>query len=274
MKRASSLIVRLLAVGAVTLSFSAVGIVRDSAAAEQTNRSPAKHSDPVELLFVQNSVSGSFDGKTLTLTGVGPTIFFSDRPYRIAGQVHTSEFIGHWDRGSDNFQENPPNATLSIFGQEGIDSAVVELTGPNLKGHTLSYQVKVLEGRLPATFKESSLFIDIFGRWAMFAAGTAAGRAEGAAMAAAYHPPVVVTPAPVYTAPVAMPEPAPVNVTVTTPAATAAAPAASTTASGLTGSQSAAVARLKELKSLLSQGLISQSQYDEESQKLLNEIVQ
>jgi hypothetical protein len=39
-------------------------------------------------------------------------------------------------------------------------------------------------------------------------------------------------------------------------------------------SQAAAVAKLKELKSLQTQGLISEAQYQAESQKLLNQIVQ
>jgi hypothetical protein len=38
--------------------------------------------------------------------------------------------------------------------------------------------------------------------------------------------------------------------------------------------QAAAVAKLKELKSLQSQGLITEAQYQAESQKLLNQIVQ
>jgi hypothetical protein len=41
-----------------------------------------------------------------------------------------------------------------------------------------------------------------------------------------------------------------------------------------TGSQASAVARLKELKSLLNQGLISQAEYQTESQKVLNQIVE
>jgi hypothetical protein len=101
----------------------------------------------------------------------------------------------------------------------------------------------------------------------MYARGMAVGTTVGAASTAAvaathyyYHPPVVVAPAaPVYVAPrPAAPE---VNVTVTSPAT-------------VTGGQAAAVARLKEIKSLLNQGLISQSQYQEESQKLLNQIVE
>ena len=39
-------------------------------------------------------------------------------------------------------------------------------------------------------------------------------------------------------------------------------------------SQTSAVARLKELKSMLNQGLITQSQYQEESQKILNQLVE
>jgi hypothetical protein len=42
----------------------------------------------------------------------------------------------------------------------------------------------------------------------------------------------------------------------------------------VSSSQAAAVAKLKELKSLQSQGLITEAQYQAESQKLLNQIVQ
>jgi hypothetical protein len=38
--------------------------------------------------------------------------------------------------------------------------------------------------------------------------------------------------------------------------------------------QAATVQKLKELKSLLSQGLITQSQYNADSQKLVNELIQ
>jgi hypothetical protein len=42
----------------------------------------------------------------------------------------------------------------------------------------------------------------------------------------------------------------------------------------VSSSQASAVAKLKELKSLQSQGLITEAQYQAESQKLLNQIVQ
>lgn len=205
----------LLAITIVTLMLSVISLISyQQVQAEpkpQTGETETKETtEPVQLLFVQNSLSGSYDGKRLTLNGIGSTIFFSDRPERVAGQVKTAEFISHWHQGSDNFAENPPNATLSIFNENGVDSIVVELTDPQLENNNLSYQVKVLQGKLPATFKESSLFIDILGRWRMYSYGYAAGAASAGAANYYYHPvapvvpvtPAVVAPvAPVYVAP-------------------------------------------------------------------------
>jgi hypothetical protein len=224
----------------------------------------------VELLFVQSAVSGAYDGKTMRLNSVGPTIWFSDRPLRVAGHVLTSDFVRRWNAGEGDFIKNPPNATLSLFGKTQVESAVVEISNPVGTADTLSYDVKVLQGQLPASFGECSLFIDLFGRWAMFAAGSMLGAA-----AHPYYAPYVTAPfaaapvvtTPVYTEPVvqqAPPQPAPINVTVNAPASPPAA------GSGTND----AVARLKELKSLFNQGLISQAQYQEETQKVLNQLTQ
>lgn len=171
------------------------------------NAAPAKEAptkeQKLELLFVQNATSGTFDGKTLTLEGMGPTIFFSDRPERVTGQVLTQEFISHWGKSKDNnFDVDPPNATLSIFGKDKVTSAVVELRNPKLVGNTLAYNVKVLKGDLPKSFQESSLFIDIYGRWAAVAGGMMLGGAIARNRSYYYHPPAVVyAPGSVYVAP-------------------------------------------------------------------------
>lgn len=244
----------LLAASGVIFGFAVVGLVPHGRAQAQPASRVDQPSTKVELLFVQNAASGSFDGKTLTLKGVGSTLFFSDRPERIAGQVRTSDFVGHWTKGTDNFAANPPNATLSVFGAKEASSIVVVLANPRLNGNTLSYTVKILEGKLPASFKESSLFIDILGRWRMAAMGMAVGESRGyqeGQQAARAPAPAPAAPAP---PPAAQPAPAP--------------------ATSLTASQAAAVAKLKELKSLLGQGLISQAQYDADSKKLVDEIIQ
>jgi len=251
---------------AVTLSVAAGDLGHPGRLLAQPAPQPAPAK--VELLFVQNALTGGFDGTTLTLKGVGATLYFSDRPERITGHLATAEFVGHWDKGADSFAKNPPNATVSIFGDKGVSSAVVELSRPTLERNTLSYRARVLTGKLPATFKESSLFIDILGRWRMAATGMALGEARGMEMGAAMAsrenpaPAAPAGPPPAAPAPaVATPAPA-VNVNV------AAAP------SGVTDKQAAAVAKLKELKSLLNQGLITQAQYQADSQKLLNQIVE
>ena len=254
--RARPRMIRPLAACGVILAFVAVVLAlhgRVQAQAPRANQPSTK----VELLFVQNATSGSFDGKTLTLKSVGPTLYFSDRPERITGQLRTSEFVGHWTKGADSFASNPPNATLSVFGAKEVNSSVVVLTNPKLDRDTLSYTVKIVEGKLPASFRESSLFIDILGRWRMAAMGMEVGETRGyqegeqAARAPAYAPAAPAAPAPL---PAAQPAPAP--------------------AMSLTASQAAAVAKLKELKSLLGQGLITQAQYDADSKKLVDQIIQ
>src|SRR5262245_65619489 len=70
----------------------------------------------VEMLFVQSAKGATLANGKLTLTGVSPTtVFFSDRPQRIAGHIATSEMIPLWTEGKDSFLNDPPNATLSAF---------------------------------------------------------------------------------------------------------------------------------------------------------------
>ena len=223
--------------------------------------SPPAKREMVQLLFVQNSrgVAISQDGRTLTLKDVSPTtLFFADRPVRLAGHYTTrDQYMKLWTGGGDqSFRQDPPNATLSVFegGQTDLVDVVVTLQNPRFRGNDLVYDITVISGTPPRVGGPASLFIDLFGRWAVAAVAVSATRsADAAAMAAASHPAAVT----VVQSP---PPPA--------PAAPAAAPAP------MTSGQAATVQKLKELKSLLNQGLITQSQYDADSQKLLNELVQ
>jgi hypothetical protein len=218
----------------------------------------------IPVLFVQNAEAVVFGQGTLTLKGVSPmTVFFSDRPVRIAGHFNTKdEFVPLWDEGKDSFLKDSPNATVSIYkkGQEQLTDVVVKLSKPRLAGKDLTYDIKVIEGKAPPKGGACSVFIDIIGlpftplsfagvarrtayRTVMW--DTAATSAAATAAMAAY----------------------PTNVTVNETMAPPPAPAVSS-------SQAEAVARLKELKSLQKQGLITEAQYQEESQKLLNKIVE
>lgn len=222
-----------------------------------------------QFLFVQNGKGVIFEKGTITLKGVSPTtLFFSDRPMRIAGHYTTEEFVQMWGQGKDSFASDPPNATLSIF-QEDRDKlidVVVKLSNPLLKGDDLTYHVAILEGQMPAKGSMCSLFIDIIGlpftpfsvagvarRWtrravvvgaAATTAAVATSAAAGVAAAASQPTTVVVKEAPP-PAPAAPPPPAAVP------------------------SLQVAEQKLKDLKALLDQGLISQSEYEAKRKQIL-----
>lgn len=142
-----------------------------------------------DFLFVQNSASGSFDGERLSLHSVAPTIFFSDRPYRLFGHVNMGAFVEAWGRGPNSFAEDPPNAILSLLGEEHVDSFMVALSDPRADEGGVSYKIDVEEGTIPATFGGSSLFIDNEA-WAAvggLVAGRALTRRRDAREASAYE---------------------------------------------------------------------------------------
>jgi hypothetical protein len=151
-----------------------------------------KTTKELDLLFVQNATSGTFNGKTLTLKGVGPTIFFTDRPNRIEGHLRTEVLIEEWGKGADSLAADPPNAALSILDENAVKSIVVELFDPILDGTTLSYRVKVLEGKIPPTFKMASLFIDHLRRAGAFIGGALIGGVIGHSIAKDSEPKTTV----------------------------------------------------------------------------------
>lgn len=144
---------------------------------------PDDHANAMSLLFVQSSKGISYDSvaNTLTLEKVSPVvIFFSDRPYRIAGHVLLAGFLELWSEGTDSFKVDPPNASLSIFDTGHVRSAVIEIANPKLSDDRLTYQVvRVLEGDLSSSGGVSSLFID-----GLLLRGGARGAAGGAIIGA------------------------------------------------------------------------------------------
>lgn len=100
----------------------------------------------------------------LTLRGISPvTLFFSDRPERIAGNMQTTDFIPFWGEGTDSFTADPPNADLSILENGKLVQTVIVLRDPVLHGEDLLYTVEIIGGHMPVLGKNASLFIDIIG---------------------------------------------------------------------------------------------------------------
>jgi hypothetical protein len=132
----------------------------------QAQTAPTPADGMADFLFVQTARRMSFDRATnrLTLHDVSPfTVMFSDRPDRIAGNMLTAGFALFWNRGSDSFLKDPPNADVSIVEGNDLRQVVVVLRDPVLEGDKLSYTVRVLEGTMPETGGSTSVFIDIIG---------------------------------------------------------------------------------------------------------------
>jgi len=103
------------------------------------------------------------DGDKLTLNGVPNVIYFSDRPARKAGHMSLSKFVEIWDKGSDSYKADPPNATLSVLKKDGAKNIVVELTSVEQRGGSVIFKVAVLEGiRRTERFKTATLFVDFY----------------------------------------------------------------------------------------------------------------
>jgi hypothetical protein len=202
-------------IACVAVALASLAFALAPASAEDAISHPAKKpigpttNEMVPSLAVLNAHGATLEGNKLTLTGVTPnSILFADRPVRSAGHVLTSHFIKEWDVGNDSFAKDPPNATISVFSEDGltVKDAVVVLKSPKLEGDNLSFDVSVLEGDLTNAKGAAALFIDWFaarggggrvvvgggpawhGAWYGHpGAAFAAGAAVGAAVAHPYY---------------------------------------------------------------------------------------
>ena len=118
--------------------------------------------DAPKFLYSLSASSGKMEGDRIILENVPLVVYFSDRPHRLAGQLSIQVFAQGWDQGSDSFRADPPNATLSILTDDGVQNAVIEISEPNVKVKegSISFKVRVLDGEVPKSFGKSTLFID------------------------------------------------------------------------------------------------------------------
>ena len=119
-------------------------------------------------MFVQTADELKADGNTLRLVNVGQqTLYFSDRPVRIAGHLTMPAYMDEWkaQEGPNNFSSDPPNATLSVYesGRHENTLAVVKISHPVIDGKDLIYQYKLIEGAMPKGGGATALFIDWIG---------------------------------------------------------------------------------------------------------------
>ena len=121
----------------------------------------------VELLFVQEAGGVRFADGKLTLTDLNPqTLYFADRPDDIAGFLTYREYVELVYTGPDNFEEDPPNATLLTVDGDKMIETVLELSAkPVMDGEDMVFaSVKLILGEPPAEGVRAVLFIDTVGR--------------------------------------------------------------------------------------------------------------
>lgn len=142
--------------GAVALA-SAMSLSRGAAAADEKS---------ADFLFVQTAKGMAYDTdqNRLTLRGVSTvTLFFSDRPERVAGNMKTADFVPFWSDGKDSFLSDPPNADISILEDGKLRQTVAVLQDPKLEGEDLIYTVRIISGEMPVLGEDVSVFIDVIG---------------------------------------------------------------------------------------------------------------
>ncbi len=114
-----------------------------------------------QYLAVMSGMSGSYDGEKLTLNEVPMVMYFSDRPWRIAGQMGVEKFINGWEKNYSDLETDPPNAILSILNENGTTTnVVIELLTPEFLDGAVHFYIKILDGVMPAKLGSTSLFID------------------------------------------------------------------------------------------------------------------
>lgn len=170
-----------------TVVSGALGVTALLAASRTATAQEATPESSASWLFLQACESGVatvIDGAAQTYELIlahasEQTLFFSDRPNRVAGIAPTTAVLDAIETVADD----PPNAALA-FSPEGssdvVDVAVVTLTAPSFDAGagTIAYRARVIavedardgdgaEGEkiepvteLPASFGQATLFID------------------------------------------------------------------------------------------------------------------
>jgi hypothetical protein len=145
-------------------------VVLSMTACATTSTTSTPSSEKAQLMFVQIADDVKVDPATNTFRLVKlnqQTIYFSDRPERIAGHMNLAAYFKEWTAkaGPGNFGGDPPNAVLSVYepGQPDNTLAVVKISKPTVDGADLIYSYKLIEGKLPAAGGATALFIDWIG---------------------------------------------------------------------------------------------------------------
>ncbi|MEM1130022.1 MAG: hypothetical protein AAGH83_05795 [Pseudomonadota bacterium] len=112
-----------------------------------------------DVLTVQQGDRASYDGERLTLHNARKTLWFSDRPDRLYGDVSGATYVAAWDEGG-TFVSDPPNAVL--IGEDGglSEPVVMILESAEETEDGFRYLVTMISGDMPDELDLPALFVD------------------------------------------------------------------------------------------------------------------
>ena len=114
-----------------------------------------------EYLFVITSDIGTYKDGKLSLTGVPIVSFNYLGTTREVGHFLVGTFIDVWEKNSSTYKASPPRGTLSVLDESGSVGAVIQVSNPTSTLNSLTFEAKVLEGKVPDSFNASSLFLKL-----------------------------------------------------------------------------------------------------------------
>ena len=137
----------------------AAGVAAAFASTAQAQTDALPEGAPMQLEFIQQAGAMSFDGKTLTLTDPAfSTIVSAKGENGSTGVMTTTDFVDAFAQFAAD-SKDPPNAMVTVAGSDA-EPAIVELSAPTMTDGELVYQVAVLQGELPASGENVTVFID------------------------------------------------------------------------------------------------------------------
>ena len=139
----------------LALIFSLCGIVAS------VQNSVAEDSSNLEYLFVITGDSGTYKDGKLTLSGAPIVVFNYIGGTREVGHFLVGTFIEVWNKNSSTYSANPPSGTLSVLDEKGAGNAVIAVSNPTSTLNSITFNTKVLEGEVPASFNASSFFLKL-----------------------------------------------------------------------------------------------------------------
>ncbi|MEM7009761.1 MAG: hypothetical protein AAF462_11570 [Thermodesulfobacteriota bacterium] len=117
--------------------------------------------ETLKYLFIIQGDSGTFKNSKLDINGVPIVSFYYLGTVRETGHFLVSTFSQVWHKNSASFKSDPPSGTLTVVdGKDSVGSVIQVsdiLTGLN----SITFDTKVLEGRVPEEFGASSFFLEL-----------------------------------------------------------------------------------------------------------------